>query len=70
MKNCTWFEMALAGVWYTRNMTVTDMTLYGNYSFDGAKNVEVHNSGLLSNFGLYLFMILPMICSSTFRPYI
>ena len=69
-KDCTWFEMARAGVWYTRNMTVTDLTLYGNYSFDSAKNVEVHNSGLLSNFGLYLFMILPMICSSTFRPYI
>ena len=62
--------MAWAGVWYTGNMTVTDLTLYGNYSFDGAKNVEVHNSGLLSNFGLYLFMILPMICSSTFRPYL
>ena len=70
VKNCTWFEMARAGVWYTENMTVTDLTLYGNYSFDGAKNVEVHNSGLLSNFGLYLFMILPMICFSTFRPYI
>ena len=70
VKNCTWFEMARAGVWYTRNMTVTDLTLYGNYSFDSAKNVEVYNSGLLSNFGLYLFMILPMICSSTFRPYI
>ena len=70
LKNCTWFEMARAGVWYTGNMTVTDLTLYGNYSFDGAKNVEVHNSGLLSNFGLYLFMILPMICFSTFRPYI
>ena len=62
--------MARAGVWYTGNMTVNDLTLYGNYSFDSAKNVEVHNSGLLSNFGLYLFMILPMICSSTFRPYI
>ena len=70
LKNFTWFEMARAGVWYTGNMTVTDLTLYGNYSFDGAKNVEVHNSGLLSNFGLYLFMILPMICFSTFRPYI
>ena len=76
VKNCTWFEMARAGVWYTKNMTVedcaveapknfrrcngdyfamnssnmtvTDLTLYGNYSFDGAKNVEVHNSRLLS----------------------
>ena len=48
VKNCTWFEMARAGVWYTGNMTVTDLTLYGNYSFDGAKNVEIHNSRLLS----------------------
>jgi len=29
--------MARAGVWYTGNMTVTDLTLYGNYSFDSAK---------------------------------
>ena len=48
MKNCTWFEMARAGVWYTGNMTVTDLTLYGNYSFDGVKNMEFKNSRLLS----------------------
>ena len=106
VKNCTWFDMARAGVWYTdhitvedsaieapknfrrchdvilknvsfpnaaetlwhcdgvdmehvmakgdyfamnsRNMAVRDLTLYGNYSFDGAANVEIHNSHLLS----------------------
>ena len=105
-KNCTWFDMARAGVWYTdhitvedcaieapknfrrchdltlknvsfphaeetlwhcdkvllervtatgdyfamnsRDMVVRDLTLYGNYSFDGAVNVEVHDSHLLS----------------------
>ncbi len=105
-KNCTWFEMARAGVWYTdhilvedcaieapknfrrchdltiRNvsfpaaaetlwscedvtldkvmakgdyfamncsrMEVTGLTLYGNYSFDGAKDVVVRDSKLLS----------------------
>lgn len=105
-KNCTWFEMARAGVWYTdnitvedcaieapknfrrcngvtlrnvsmpnaletlwhcdtvtmehvtakgdyfamnsKNMSITDFTLYGNYSFDGAKNIAVRNAHLLS----------------------
>lgn len=106
VKNCTWFEMGRAGVWYTdhirvedsaieapknfrrchdvmlqnvtfpnaaetlwhcddvylkhvmakgdyfamnsENMTVEDLTLYGNYSFDGAKNIAIRNSRLLS----------------------
>ncbi len=106
VKNCTWFDMARAGVWYTENANIEDcaieapknfrrcqgislvnvsfpnadetlwhckevklsnvvakgayfsmnssdmeidrLTLYGNYSFDGAKNVTVRNSRLLS----------------------
>ena len=106
VEDCTWFEMARAGVWYTDNITVrnamieapknfrrctgvvlenvdfpnaqetlwncsqvkmdrvtakgdyfamncTDMELNdfkldGNYSFDGAKNVEIHNAKMLS----------------------
>jgi hypothetical protein len=32
----------------SQNIVVNDLTLYGNYSFDGAKNVEIHNSKLLS----------------------
>lgn len=32
----------------TSDMTVDGLTLYGNYSFDGAKNVEISNSKLLS----------------------
>ena len=106
VRDCTWFEMARAGVWYTDNITVensaieapknfrrchnvalTDvsfpnaaetlwscdgitmkkitakgdyfamnsenmnidgLTLYGNYSFDGVRNVEIRNSHLLS----------------------
>lgn len=106
-RDCTWFDMARAGVWYTRNialeralieapknfrrceglrlddvsfsdaaetlwncrdvrlsnvtasradyfamncenMTVDHLTLYGNYTFDGAKNVTIRNSKLLS----------------------
>lgn len=105
-KNCTWFDMARAGVWYTdnivvedsaieapknfrrcntlalknvsfsnaaetlwscndvtmehvvakgdyfamnsKNMEINDLTLYGNYSFDGVENVQVRNSHLLS----------------------
>lgn len=105
-EDCTWFDMARAGVWYSQNvtvkraaieapknfrrcknltlsdvsfadaaetlwhcggavlervtakgdyfamnsehMTVSDFTLYGNYSFDGVKNVTVRNSRLLS----------------------
>ena len=106
-RDCTWFDMARAGVWYTKNialeralieapknfrrceglrlddvsfsdaaetlwncrdvrlshvtacradyfamncenMTVDHLTLYGNYTFDGAKNVTIRNSKLLS----------------------
>ena len=32
----------------SQNMRVSDLTLYGNYSFDGAKHVEIHDSHLLS----------------------
>lgn len=32
----------------SENMVIHDLTLYGNYSFDGVKNVEIHNSRLLS----------------------
>lgn len=104
--DCTWFEMARAGVWYTdrisvrdcaieapknfrrchglsleqvsfsnaaetlwscedvclhditargdyfamnsRGMRIGNLTLYGNYSFDGVEDVEIHNSRLLS----------------------
>ena len=105
--NCTWYEMARAGVWYTKDLTVTnasieapknfrrcrnltlsnvtfhnaeetlwhcdgvklnrvvaargpyfcmnsrnleidDLTLDGNYSFDGAENVVIRNSRLLT----------------------
>lgn len=105
-KDCVWFDMARAGVWYTDNITLEScqieapknfrrcnglklkdvsfsnaaetlwscknaeleniiargdyfamncedirangLTLYGNYPFDGARNVEVSNSRLLS----------------------
>ena len=106
-RDCIWFDMARAGVWYTKNitleralieapknfrrceglrlddvsfsdaaetlwncrdvrlsnvtasradyfamncenMTVDHLTLYGNYTFDGAKNVTIRNSKLLS----------------------
>ncbi len=32
----------------SQNMEVSDLTLYGNYCFDGAKNVVIRNSRLLS----------------------
>ncbi|MGM9652427.1 MAG: DUF3737 family protein [Eubacteriales bacterium] len=32
----------------SRDMTIRDLTLYGNYSFDGVVNAEIHNSRLLS----------------------
>lgn len=106
-KDCVWFDMARAGVWYTDNITVENtqveapknfrrcngvnlrnvsfsnaaetlwncrdivldtvtvtkgdyfamncedmrvdrLTLYGNYTFDGVRNAEIHNSHLLS----------------------
>lgn len=32
----------------SENLTVSGLTLYGNYSFDGVKNMEIKNSRLLS----------------------
>ena len=32
----------------SENIVADDLTLFGNYSFDGAKNVEIRNSRLLS----------------------
>ena len=32
----------------SQNMVIHDLTLYGNYSFDGVRSVEIHNSKLLS----------------------
>ena len=34
-----------------KNITADGLTLYGNYSFDGALNVTVLNSKLLSKIG-------------------
>ena len=61
VRDSAWFDMARAGVWYTDNISVEDyfamncenveidgLTLYGNYSFDGVKNMTVKNSKLLS----------------------
>ena len=61
---CNLFNTARAGIWYTRNITFTDgvieapktfrrsdcegLTLTGDYSFDGAENVTVGNSKILS----------------------
>lgn len=32
----------------SKDMKIDGLTLYGNYSFDGVKNVEIKNSKLLS----------------------
>lgn len=32
----------------SQNMDICDFTLYGNYSFDGVQNVEIHNAKMLS----------------------
>ena len=106
VKNCSWFEMARSGVWYTENISIADslieapknfrrcrgvslknvslpnaaetfwscndvtlesvtakgdyfgmnsngihadnLTLYGNYCFDGGRDIEVRSSKLLS----------------------
>ena len=32
----------------SENLTVSGLTLYGNYSFNGVKNMEFKNSRLLS----------------------
>ena len=32
----------------SQNMLIKDLTLYGDYSFDGVKNLEIYNSKLIS----------------------
>ena len=50
-KNVTMERVMAKGEYFAMNsadMVIRDLTLYGNYSFDGVKNVEIHDSKLLS----------------------
>ena len=42
-RNCTWFEMARAGVWYTDNITV------GNYSFESLQGMCYIDNLMMKN---------------------
>ena len=42
-KNCTWFEMARAGVWYTDNIRVEDCTFEAPKNFRRCRQVALRN---------------------------
>ncbi|MCD8345213.1 MAG: DUF3737 family protein [Oscillospiraceae bacterium] len=42
-KNCTWFEMARAGVWYTDNISVTDSAIEAPKNFRRCNNLTLKN---------------------------
>lgn len=42
-KNCTWFEMARAGVWYTDNITIEDTMIEAPKNFRRCKGVVLKN---------------------------
>ena len=49
-ENCTWFEMARAGVWYSKNIEIKNTSIQAPKNFrrcDGLKleNVTFHNAG-------------------------
>ena len=57
VKDCTWFDMARAGVWYTDNISVTDSIVYdsfitGEYLGWNAKNLTLINCTIESLQGL------------------
>ncbi|MCD7855440.1 MAG: DUF3737 family protein [Clostridiales bacterium] len=43
VKNCTWFEMARAGVWYTNNITVENSAIEAPKNFRRCKSVALKN---------------------------
>ncbi|MFC2477996.1 MAG: DUF3737 family protein [Treponema socranskii subsp. buccale] len=44
VKNCTWFETARAGVWYTDNVTVEDSVIEAPKNFRRCRNVRIINA--------------------------
>ena len=43
VKNCTWFEMARAGVWYTDNLTVKNAVIQAPKNFRRCHDVTLRN---------------------------
>lgn len=43
VKNCTWFEMARAGVWYTKNMVVEDCAVEAPKNFRRCNGLTLRN---------------------------
>ncbi len=43
VENCSWFEMARSGVWYTENITVTDSLIEAPKNFRRCKDVTLKN---------------------------
>ena len=41
VKDCTWFDMARAGVWYTDNISVTDSIVEAPKNFRRCNNLKL-----------------------------
>ena len=46
VKNCSWFEMARAGVWYTENISIEDSVIEAPKNFRRCKNLSLNNVSL------------------------
>ncbi len=46
VKNCSWFEMARAGVWYTENISIEDSAIEAPKNFRRCKNLSLNNVSL------------------------
>ena len=42
-KNCTWFEMARAGVWYSKDLTVTNASIEAPKNFRRCRGLTLEN---------------------------
>lgn len=47
VKDCTLFEMARAGIWYTRDITVTDTCIEAPKTFRRAENIVLENVSMV-----------------------
>ena len=45
-KNCTWFDMARAGVWYSNHVTVEDCAIEAPKNFRRCKDLVIKNTSL------------------------
>ena len=48
VQNCTWFEMARAGVWYTNNISVKNSAIEAPKNFRRCNNLSISDTSLIN----------------------